>query len=33
VYERRDGTWRIAKRLVTRWFVSDGQDIKLLEPF
>ncbi|MDQ7907467.1 nuclear transport factor 2 family protein [Phytohabitans sp. ZYX-F-186] len=32
-YERRDGTWRFAKRLVTRWFVSDGQDIKLLEPF
>ncbi|MEU7812205.1 nuclear transport factor 2 family protein [Pseudonocardia sp. NPDC049154] len=32
-YERRDGTWRIAERLVKRWFVSEGQDIKLLEPF
>jgi uncharacterized protein (TIGR02246 family) len=32
-YGRRDGTWRFSKRLVNRWFVSDGQDIKLLEPF
>lgn len=32
-YERRDGTWRIAERLVKRWFVSEGQDITLLEPF
>ncbi|WP_196073050.1 nuclear transport factor 2 family protein [Nakamurella alba] len=33
-YERRgDGVWRIAKRLVTRWFVSEGTDIRLLPAF
>lgn len=34
VYERReDGAWRIAERLVTRWWVSPGEDIKLTAPF
>lgn len=33
VYERRDGTWRFARRLVTRWFVSAPLDIELLPPF
>jgi ketosteroid isomerase-like protein len=33
-YERReDGVWRFAHRLVTRWFVSEGTDIKLLPAF
>ncbi len=33
-YERReDGVWRFAHRLVTRWFVSEGQDIALLPAF
>jgi ketosteroid isomerase-like protein len=33
VYERRDGTWKYAKRLVIRHFVSAPIDIKLLPPF
>ncbi|MBB6407133.1 nuclear transport factor 2 family protein [Arthrobacter sp. AZCC_0090] len=33
-YERRaDGKWRFFKRHVTRWFVSSGEDIKLLPAF
>jgi ketosteroid isomerase-like protein len=32
-YERRGGEWKLSQRLVNRWFVSDGQDIKLLAPF
>jgi hypothetical protein len=33
VYERRDGTWKYAKRLVNRWFVSAPVDIELLPPY
>jgi hypothetical protein len=34
VYERReDGAWRFAKRLVTRWWVTPGEDITLAAPF
>ena len=34
VYERReDGVWKFARRHVTRWFVSAGQDIALLPAF
>lgn len=33
-YQRRDdGVWRFAKRRVTRWFVSAGEDIALLPAF
>ncbi|MGP3533987.1 nuclear transport factor 2 family protein [Microbacterium sp. RD1] len=33
-YERReDGVWRFATRLVTRWFVSAGEEISLLPAF
>jgi hypothetical protein len=33
VYERRNGTWKYAKRLVNRHFVSAPIDVKLLPPF
>jgi ketosteroid isomerase-like protein len=33
VYERRDGAWKLARRLVERYFVSEPQDIQLLPPF
>ncbi len=34
VYERRaDGVWRFAERLVTRWWVTPGEDIKLAAPY
>lgn len=33
VYERRDGVWKFAERLVQRWFVSAGEQIPLLPPF
>lgn len=33
-YERRaDGVWRFAKRRVTRWFVSAGEEISLRPAF
>lgn len=32
-YERRDGVWKFAERLVNRWFVSAGENIALLPPF
>jgi hypothetical protein len=32
-YERRDGVWKFAERLVSRWFVSAGENIALLPPF
>lgn len=32
VYERRAGEWRIRRRLVSRWFVSEPQDIPLPPP-
>lgn len=33
VYERRDGAWKFARRHVTRWWVSEGEDINLVQPF
>jgi hypothetical protein len=33
-YERRaDGVWRFARRHVTRWWVTPGEDITLAPPF
>jgi uncharacterized protein (TIGR02246 family) len=31
-YSRREGTWKLLRREVHRWFVSPGQDIPLLPP-
>jgi hypothetical protein len=31
-YSRRDGEWKIARRQVKRWFVSEPQDIQLTVP-
>ncbi|NEK56871.1 nuclear transport factor 2 family protein [Geodermatophilus sabuli] len=33
VFERRAGVWKIAERVVNRWFVSAPTDIPLLSPF
>lgn len=33
VYERRAGGWKLARRLVERYFVSAPQDVELRPPF
>jgi hypothetical protein len=32
-YQRRDGEWKFAKRLVNRWFVSEPLAVELLPPY
>jgi ketosteroid isomerase-like protein len=33
VYERRAGSWKLARRLVERYFVSAPQDVELRPPY
>lgn len=33
VYERRSGSWKLARRLVERYFVSAPQGVELLPPY